>query len=200
MASQLKQEAREEKLNRRAAYETMRNEFSAEVFRRLRVVTDTVNEFHTWLTAESRAFQNIMQEYGQIRNGTQGNHTIVSGDYKLEIRRNKVKRFDERADLAAERLIDYLKAYIAGREKGADDPMYQLAMSLLERNKEGDLDYKSISKLYELEDRFDEEYHEIMELFRESNIVQGTAMNYYFHRRNPETGVWERIEPSFCRL
>ena len=95
--------------------------------------------------------------------------------------------------------MEYLKTYISGSAKGADDPMYQLAMSLLERNRQGDLDYKSISKLYELEDRFDEEYKAIMELFRESNVVQTTAINYYFHQRD-ENNVWHRVEPSFCRL
>ena len=85
-------------------------------------------------------------------------------------------------------------------EKGVEDPMYQMAMTLLERNKTGDLDYKSISKLYELEDKFDGEYAEIMQLFKEANVVQNTATNYYFSKRNPETGVWTRIEPSFCRL
>ena len=78
--------------------------------------------------------------------------------------------------------------------------MYQMAMTLLERNKMGDLDYKGISKLYELEDKFDEEYADIMRLFKEANVVQHNATNYYFHQRNPETGVWKRIEPSFCRL
>lgn len=48
-----------------------------------------------------------------------------------------MKSFDERADLAAERLIDYLKNYIAHSEKGVDDPMYQMAMTLLERNRQG---------------------------------------------------------------
>jgi len=108
--------------------------------------------------------------------------------------------FDERADLAAERLIDYLKRYMKKSEKGADDPMYQMAMTLLERNKAGDLDYKSISKLYELEDKFDSEYGEIMSLFKEANVVQKNAVNYYFSKRNPETNVWRRIEPSFCRM
>lgn len=78
--------------------------------------------------------------------------------------------------------------------------MYQMAMTLLERNKAGDLDYKSISKLYELEDKFDSEYGEIMVLFKEANVVQKNAVNYYFQKRNPETNVWSRIEPSFCRL
>ena len=51
----------------------------------------------------------------------------------------------------------------------------------------------------QLEDRFDSEYTEIMDLFRESNVVYKTAVNYYFHKRD-ENGVWHRIEPSFCRL
>ena len=123
----------------------------------------------------------------------------VSG-FKKWLKFNKVKGFDERADLAAERLVDYLKRYMEASEKGVEDPMYQMAMTLLERNKTGDLDYKSISKLYELEDRFDEEYAEIMRLFKEANVVQATATNYYFSKRNPENGVWSRIEPSFCRL
>ena len=97
-------------------------------------------------------------------------------------------------------LIDYLKRYMQNSEKGSDDPMYQMAMTLLERNKMGDLDYKSISKLYELVDKFDEEYADIMRLFKEANVVQRNATNYYFSRRNPENGVWTRIEPSFCRL
>ena len=78
--------------------------------------------------------------------------------------------------------------------------MREYAMTLLERNKMGDLDYKSISKLYELEDKFDEEYADIMRLFKEANVVQRNATNYYFSRRNPDNGVWTRIEPSFCRL
>ena len=100
---------------------------------------------------------------------------------------------------AAERLVDYLKRYAMSRELGTDDPMYQLGMTMIERNRQGDLDYKSVSKLYELEDRFDSEYTEIMDLFRESNVVYKTAVNYYFHKRD-ENGVWRRIEPSFCRL
>ncbi len=125
---------------------------------------------------------------------------ITDGNFRLEVKSNKVKSFDEQADLAAERLIDYLKRYMQQSEKGADDPMYQMAMTLLERNKMGDLDYKSISKLYELEDKFDEEYSDIMRLFKETNVIQRNAVNYYFHKCNTDTGVWTRIEPSFCRL
>ena len=78
--------------------------------------------------------------------------------------------------------------------------MYQLAMTLLERNKYGDLDYKSVSKLYDLESKFnDPEYSAIMDLFKESNTVERTATNYYFEERDGR-GVWRRIEISFNRL
>lgn len=140
-----------------------------------------------------------MREYGRLRKEDQSSFTIVDGDMKIEVRSNNVKTFDERADMAAERLVEYLKAWVSRSDKGQDDPMYQLAMTLLERNRQGDLDYKSISKLYGMEDRFDDEYREIMDLFRESNTVTKTAVNFYFWRRDTN-GVWHRLEPSFCRM
>ena len=111
-----------------------------------------------------------------------------------------MKKFDERADAAATRLIEFLQGWIEGKEDGKDNPMYQLAMTMLERNKYGDLDYKSISKLYEMETKFnDEEYSAIMALFKESHRVDGTRENFYFYERN-EMGVWVKLEPSFNRM
>jgi hypothetical protein len=120
--------------------------------------------------------------------------------FRVEVKSNKVKKFDERADIAAGRLIRFLRDWIQTRGDGAGDPLYQLAMMLLERNRQGDLDYKSVSKLYDLEDRFgSEEYSSIMQLFRESNVVMSTATDYYFFECD-ETGVWRRIEVSFNRI
>ncbi|MBQ7421331.1 MAG: DUF3164 family protein [Prevotella sp.] len=184
---------------RRAAYESLRAEFMHDVFTSVETVCDEVSSFKSWIDSESDAFKKVMSEYGQTRFDSQDSYTIVDGDLKLEIRSNKVKTFDERADMAADRLIDYLRRYALNSEKGSDDPMYQLAMTLLERNKQGNLDYKSISKLYGMEGKFDEEYTEIMNLFRESNVVQRTALNYYFSKRDKD-GVWRKLEPSFCRL
>ena len=199
LLAQLQAEAKNDRVQKREAYEGLRAQFMHEVFEKVETVTNSVTGFKKWLDQESEAFKKVMCDYGQTRFADQGSYTITDGDLKLEIRSNKVKTFDERADLAAERLIDYLKQYMQHSEKGADDPIYQLAMTLLERNKQGKLDYKSISKLYELEDKFDGEYAEIMTLFKESNVVQGTALNYYFSKRDKD-GVWRRIEPSFCRM
>lgn len=199
LLAELQNEDRRSRTERRETYETMRAEMMHEVEGRLERVVADVRMFHDWLQGEVEGFIGIMREYGQVKKSDQRSYTITDGDFRLEIASNKVKGFDERADLAAERLIDYLKRYMKRSEKGSDDPMYQMAMTLLERNKAGDLDYKSISKLYELEDKFDAEYSEIMGLFKEANVVQKNAVNYYFSKRNPETNVWKRIEPSFCR-
>lgn len=199
LIERLQREEREEKLNRRNAYETLRTEFMNDIWAGLIDVTNLVSKFREGIENETKSFYAIMREYGHLRKSDQQSFTIIDGDRKIVVKSNKVKGFDERADVAAERLIDYLKAYIERSEKGTEDPMYQLGMTLLERNRQGELDYKSISKLYELEDKFDGEYREIMELFRESNVVYSTSINYYFYRKDA-LGVWRQIEPSFCRL
>ena len=199
LLEQLQSEDKKQREDRKEAYVTLRNSFMKDVFEKAELIESEVVGFKKWLDDESESFKKVMSEYGMTRFGDQTSYTIVHGDMKLEIRSNKVKTFDERADMAAERLLEYLKKYMQASEKGADDPIYQLAMTLLERNKQGKLDYKSISKLYELENKFDSEYGEIMQLFKESNVVQGTALNYYFSKRDKD-GVWRRLEPSFCRL
>ena len=178
----LQREANAEKSIRRQAYEELRANFAQEVKENVEELVMAVEGFRRWLDNDCRAFREVMAEYGQLRSEAQGGFTITVNGCRLEVKANKVKGFDERADMAAERLVDYLKRYVQRTEKGTDDPMYQLAMTLLERNKAGDLDYKSISKLYALEDRFDSEYAEIMSLFKESNVVQKNATNYYFAR------------------
>ncbi|HRF85739.1 MAG TPA: DUF3164 family protein [Alloprevotella sp.] len=200
LMAQLQQEEKEDRIARRETYEALRGEFMHEVKTNVLEMVNAVTLFRIWLEQEVDAFTQVMKEYGQVKSDEQRSYTITDGDFRLEVKSNKVKGFDERADMAADRLIDYLKRYMRNSEKGSDDPMYQMAMTLLERNKMGDLDYKSISKLYELEDKFDEEYADIMRLFKEANVVQRNATNYYFSSRDPENGVWTRIEPSFCRL
>ena len=200
LLAQLQTEAQTDRLARRENYEALRREFIKDVKSRVTNIAVQTSDFKKWLDGEAKAFFEVMKDYGQVTRDGQQSYSISTEDFKLEVKSNKIKKFDERADMAADRLLEYLKGYMERSQNGTDDPMYQMAMTLLERNKAGDLDYKSISKLYELEDKFDGEYGEIMALFKESNVVQATALNYYFSKRDPDTSVWHRIEPSFCRL
>lgn len=187
-------------LNKRNAYESIRTSFGRNVKDEVVRVALSVKKFRDWLDKESEGFKEVMAEYGKLRSKEQRGYTLVVDDFKLEVKSQDVKGFDERAELAAQRLMEYLGAYIDKSEKGEDDPMYQLCMNLLERNRNGKFNYTSISKLYQLEGKFnDEEYTSIMNLFRESNVTKETVVSYYFSQKG-EDGVWRKIEPSFCRL
>ena len=200
LLAEKKKMKKDEEIRKREAYEAIR----AEVVRKIRTkvwgVVNNVKGFFDFVQAETGAFKEVMAEYGQLRDPGQMSYKLDWDGFRIWIKCNKVKRFDERADVAALRLIEFLQTWIQRADNGVNNPMYQLAMTLLERNKFGDLDYKSISKLYELENKFnDPEYSEIMQLFKESNVVEGTATNYYFEERD-ERGVWRKLEPSFNRL
>lgn len=187
-------------LDKRNAYESIRTSFGKNVKDEVVRVALSVKKFRDWLDKESEGFKEVMAEYGKLRSKEQRGYTLVVDDFKLEVKSQDVKGFDERAELAAQRLMEYLGAYIDKSEKGEDDPMYQLCMNLLERNRNGKFNYTSISKLYQLEGKFnDEEYTSIMNLFRESNVTKETVVSYYFSQKG-EDGVWRKIEPSFCRL
>lgn len=185
---------------KREAYEGIRAQVVHRVEQKVLPFADDVKALYDFIQQETTAFHSIMGEYGKLRHDGQMNFKIKDGNFEIEVRTNKIKKFDERADLAAKRLIDFLQDWIKGKDKGAEDPMYQLAMTLLERNRNGDLDYKSVSKLYDLEAKFNStEYSAIMVLFKESNIVDSTATNYYFNVRD-HMGIWRKVELSFNRL
>lgn len=195
-----KKDEQEAAIKRRGAYEGIRKETCETIETKVRELAGSVREFYKFITGETKSFYEILKEYGQLTRADQMNYKIQSENFRVEVVRNKVKKFDERADAAASRLIDFLRTWISQNGKGEDDPMYQLAMTLLERNRDGDLDYKSISKLYGYEQKFnDPEYSAIMQLFKESNTVEGTATNFYFSERT-DLGVWKRIEVNFNRL
>ncbi len=196
---QLREKRRDERNRQREAYESLKRSFCAEVHNRVDMQHRAVSVFYSWFVKEIEAFREVMAEYGAISPRQMG-FTLADDGFKIEVKTSKVKRFDERADLAAIRLVAFLKDWVKSRDQGTDDPMYQLAMLAIERNQRGDLDYKQISNLYKLEGKFnDPDYTAIMELFRESHTEEGTATNFYFYRKSG-LGVWSKIEISFNRL
>lgn len=195
----VKEKKEKDRENNREAYEQIRQKFMYDVFGELFFLEEQVTNFHKFLLDEVEGFQSVMKDYGKANNN-QRSFTIKQDNLKLEVKSNRVKKFDERADMAAIRLVDFLKDWVKKSDKGTDDPMYQLAMMSIGRNQKGDLDYKQVSNLYKLEDKFnDSEYSAIMELFRESHIVEGTATHFYFYKKD-DMGIWKRVEISFNRL
>lgn len=197
---QRKDSERNTRLMQKEAYEAIRAQTVHEIKAKVLQEAETIAELFAFVQQETAGFRGVMEEYGQLRYDNQQSYTIQDENFKIEVKSNKVKKFDERADIAEAKLLKFLAVWMDKSEKGYNDPMYQLAMTLLERNRAGELDYKQISKLYDLEEKFnDVEYTAIMQLFKESNVVHGNATNYYFWRKT-ERGAWIRVEPSFNRL
>ena len=185
---------------KRKNYQKLRAKYLGSVEKRIRKYVKDGQELKEWLRQESESYYNALKEYGELKRDEQLGFTVNNETFRVQMKGNRVKRFDERADVAEKRLIDYLKKWIAKKGEGERNPIYKLAMSLLQRNEAGDLDYKSISRLYELEEDFcDEEYTSIMQLFRESNTVEGTVIRFYFEEKD-SLNKWKRIEPSFNQM
>lgn len=199
---QLTEKTREEQRNRKDAYESIKAQYLVDVKARLMRHVQDCRDFKTWLRGESETFMKMLHEYGQLKRDEQLGFSVKDDDFKVIMKGNRVKGFDERADVAEKRLVDFLNGWIATRDEGngKKNPMYKLAMSMIQRNEAGDLDYKSISQLYELEADFDDpEYSDIIALFKESHCVEGTVIQFYFERKD-KYNRWTKVEPSFNKM
>lgn len=200
LLNRLQADLKREDNERREAFEQMRDDFLKRVKTRFMDYAAQGKDFKNWLRGESESYFDLLREYGKLRSEDQLSFTVTGEDFKFIVKGNKVKGFDDRADIAEKRLVEFLRNWVKSSDKGESDPMYKLAMTMIQRNGNGDLDYKSISALYSLEDSFnDPEYSEIMNLFKESNRVENTVINFYFEEKN-KYNLWQKVEPSFNRI
>lgn len=200
LLGELKSDVTTEKQKRKEAYESIRDDFKNQVRARYEDYLARGREFKKWLRSESEGYFEILKEYGQLKRDDQLGFTIGDETFRYQVKGSKVKGFDERADIAEKRLVEFLREWVKNKEDGEKNPMYKLAMMMIQRNEAGDLDYKSVSRLYELEEDFaDSNYSEIIQLFKESNTVEGTAIHFYFEERD-QNGRWKKTEPSFNRI
>lgn len=200
LARQWAAEEQEIKNREKDAFEGIRAQFLFDVKKRFSDYVQHGRDFKKWLRGETEGFYRTLADYGKLKREEQIGFKVTGEDFAVQVKGCRVKKFDERADIAEKRLVDFLNDWIENKEGGVRNPMYKLAMAMIQRNEMGDLDYKSISRLYELEADFnDTEYSEIMELFRESNVVEGTSINFYFEEKD-QYNNWRKIEPSFNRI
>lgn len=196
----LQEEDKQEKINRREAFESIQAKFIYDVKTRFTDYMQHGKDFMSWLRGESEAYMEVLREYGKLKRDEQIGFSVRDEDFKIAVKGCRVKGFDERADVAEKRLVDFLNEWIGESDDSKNNPMYKLAMKMIQRNESGDLDYKSISALYDLEESFNNpEYSEIMSLFRESNTVEGTVVKFYFEQKDKYNN-WAKVEPSFNRM
>ena len=122
---------------RRKDYEDLRVDFISRVKSRFVAYVQTGKDFKSWLRDESEAWTSIMNEYGKLKTNDQLGFSLSDNDFKMQVKGSRVKGFDERADVAEKRLVDFLKEWVQKSDKGEKDVMYKLAMLMIERNDAG---------------------------------------------------------------
>ena len=100
-----KKEKKDNEIRRREAYEAIRAELIQKVKQKVHAVGGDVRGLFDFIESETGAFIEVMNEYGQVRRVGQSNFCISDDTFKIIIRTNNVKGFDERADVAATRLM-----------------------------------------------------------------------------------------------
>lgn len=138
-----------------------------------------------------------MKTYGDVKERSKGNLTITTEDdqFRIKIKSQVLKRFDERAELAEHKLKSFLESMV----KKKDQKAYKVITSLLERNHKGDYDIALIQRLYKMENEFDHElWKEAIKLFKESYSESGTTRYINFFKKVNDR--WEPIIMTFASL
>lgn len=145
------------------------------------------------------SMREMKDKYGDIRSNSKGgfHHKTRDGNFKFTYSYKAECEWDERAEKAEELLKDFLKDTVKKR----DLTLYELLMALLEKNKEGNMEYGRIQSLYSQENKFDDpRWKEAIRLFKESFRVSGSCFNLTIHKRDETTKRWELIPLGISSL
>ncbi|NDG53898.1 MAG: DUF3164 family protein, partial [Flavobacteriia bacterium] len=111
--------------------------------------------------------QGGLSEYGKIRSNSKGGFSVTDKNDTMRVtrRRDTEPVWDERSGKA----VELIKEFLGDAIKKRDIKMYEILMSFLERNANGDLEYGRVMDLYKHEDKFDDpRWKEGLKLIKES--------------------------------
>lgn len=198
MLQDRKKKKQREDAAKRKAYEAAREELVIKQVNNALIAQDALREHKSNVFNELVEFATKMNEYGDIKGNSKGGFAIRSADdtHKVTYSQQVIKGFDERADLAEKKLVEFLESFIKSRNKKA----YKLVMSLLERTTNGEFDVNMINRLYKMEGDFDQPlWVEAIGLFKEAYTEQKTVQYVNFYKRD-EHGKWANITLNFSAI
>lgn len=176
------QQAREE-------YEKFVDKTTSRIVRNAQRISKLLTEFKDRTTAELEQMREKLNEYGAIRANSKGGFLLRTkeGDGKVLYKYASICDWDERAAKAEGLLTDFLKDVVKKRDK----ELFELIIGLLEKNKEGKLEFSRMQALYAKETLFaDPRWVEAIRLFKESFRVIDSKMRLEIYTRNEETKEW----------
>lgn len=187
-----KEEERERIQKARTDYEKFVEKATSQIVRKAIGLSKHITNFYNNTTTELEALRDKLNEYGEIKSTSKGGfmRKTKDGNHKVVYRFTQGGDWDERGEKAEGLLKDFLNDFVRKR----DLKMFKVVSALLERNKEGKLEYSRVQSLYQLESEFDDpRWKEAIRLFKEGFQPTKSKMRIEIHKRDEKSGKWEPI-------
>ena len=180
---QREEKLRQERQRRKQEYEAERDALVTDLVTKAHKLHKEMAEFKKEAYQKLEEFREKAKKYGDVRSHSKGGFSLRNSEtgQKVTLERNTKAEYDERADLAASLIKEFLGDMVKKRDKDA----YEMISSLLEKNKAGDFNPSMIVKLIRMKDRFnDERWQKAVELFEECHNTTLISMNVAFFQKN----------------
>lgn len=182
----------QKKKREREKYEKRVNDVTSRILRKGVKLSEALGAFKAESFQELEALREELNKYGDIKANSKGGFTLRTdeGDGKVLYKYTSISDWDERAGKAEALLIDFLSDVVKKRDKD----LYELILGLLEKNKEGKLEFSRIQALYARETLFtDPRWVEAIRLFKESFRVVDSKMRLELHVRDEVTKEFKPV-------
>lgn len=193
-----KEKKRKEQEKLRTEYEGNRENLVQMLLGQASDLSSEMGEFKKAAHEALKDFGEQLEKYGDLRKNSKGGFQLVSEDGRSRVKYTYrvIHFYDERAQKAEELLKDFLSTTVKKRDKALHD----IIMSLLQRNKKGQLEFSRINQLYAHENSYDDpRWREALKLFKESFKEGESKYDIYFQEKDDE-GVWQNINLTFNSL
>lgn len=185
-------------LKKKEEYEVMKHNLVVKLIYNAIQIEDHLKRFKNDLHIAMDAQAERLAEYGEIRSNSKGGFSILDnkGEFKVTRIRSTQPTWDERSMKAVELIKDFLSSTV----KKHNRKLYEILISFIEKNANGDLEYQKVMNLVSHEDKYDDpRWKEGLKLIKESYSVHLRAYGYEFARKN-EQGGWDKINLSFSSM
>ncbi|MAO42133.1 MULTISPECIES: DUF3164 family protein [Leeuwenhoekiella] len=202
---QLEAKLKELRTKKAKAAEREKKEYERKRDETINFLTSFAQQVHEQLVELKKLCHERMEEqaerlanYGKMPGNSKGGFSITNeaGDYRITRHRDTKPSWDERSVKAQELIKEFLTETVKKR----DLKLYEILISFIQRNENGDLEYARVMNLLQHADKYDDpRWVEGLRLIKESysNHLRGFG---YSIKKKDASGKWELINLQFASI
>lgn len=187
-----------DKAKKEKAYQAKKNDLVRELVHNAMQIKELLLEFKGQSFEKLKEHYEVMKAFGDVKSNHKGNFQLKSDDqeFKVEFANQMIKEFDERSEMAAEHLNEFLATHVKKRSE-AD---YNMIKGFIEK-KNDKFDVSLVGRLFQMEDNYDHPlWKKAIELFKVSYVEVDSAQYVRFFKRNEQNGQYENINLNFASV